>query len=209
MRDVYETLLTDQGIFSSRVTTEDANEVLISGRNCGNMSTTLPDNQTEVAAIQSNFYLASTQKASEYLSYAYKCYHSEANALQGCTTYTQPRLPYTSDTTAACPFDPKICRLTEQNVELDTGYLDGHEHFGLNSGPKFQFRLARRCAPLQTENYTEVFEDPSDAQRRWLRYYYGRSRDGKRPYSHCLRMNTTLPLNAEMDLLIGEDYRIT
>jgi hypothetical protein len=193
------------GIISSRIETDDANEVLISGRNCGSIASKLPTNKDEMAAIESQIYLDNTQKASEYLKYAYKCYRAPRN----CSTFVRPTLPYSKNLSAACPFDSKICRLSQNNLHLDTGYLDGHKHFGLNGGPQFSLRLARQCAPLETNNYTKVHQDNTQTPARWMQYYYGKSKDGQRPYSYSLRMNTSRVPTEEIDLLVGEDYRIT
>jgi hypothetical protein len=198
------------GIISSRIETDDANEVLISGRNCGSIASKLPTNKDEMAAIESQIYLDNTQKASEYLKYAYKCYRAQgARGTRNCNTFVRPTLPYSKNLRAACPFDSKICRLAENNLHLDTGYLDGHKHFGLNGGPQFSLRLARQCAPLETNNYTKVNQDNTQTPARWMQYYYGKSKDGQRPYSYSLRMNTSRVPTEETDLLVGEDYRIT
>jgi hypothetical protein len=91
---------------------------------------------------------------------------------------------------------------------LDTGYLDSLYYLGLNSGPRFQMRLERHCAPLDQRNYTDVVTDESDPSIQWMRYFYGASLDG-RPYSYRLHFNASkTPLNAD-DLMIGEDYTIT
>ena len=51
-----------------------------------------------------------------------------------------------------------ICRRSSTNLHLDTGLLDSHDHFGINTKPKsrFRFRRVTECAPLRTENYTYV-----------------------------------------------------
>jgi hypothetical protein len=205
-------VLTCSGVLSSQITIDGANEVLIAGRNCGNMSTQNPTDPDEMSQSESESYFAAAQKSSEYLSYAFNCYRSRRKSsshVNGCSTYTQPTLPYTTNNNAACPFHPNICRMANDNIFLDTGYLDSYKYLGLNKGPRFSIRLSRHCAPLETDNYTKVHIDDAEPSVRWLRYYYGKSEDGQRPYSYSLRMNTSLPPKEDTDLLVGEDYRIT
>jgi hypothetical protein len=161
------------------------------------------------AGAWTDYYSARTQKASEYLSYAYKCYQNpDAPKSKECEIYTKGILPYTKNASASCPFDDAMCILPRGNLILDTGYLDSLHYLGLNSGPRFQLRLERHCAPLDQRNHTDVVTDESDPSIQWMRYFYGANLDGK-PYSYRLRLNDSkTPLNPD-DLMIGADYTIT
>jgi hypothetical protein len=183
--------------------------VLISGRKCGNITYVLGNGPEATAGAWTDYYSARTQKASEYLSYAYKCYQNpDAPKSKECEIYTKGILPYTKNASASCPFDDAMCILPRGNLILDTGYLDSLHYLGLNSGPRFQLRLERHCAPLDQRNHTDVVTDESDPSIQWMRYFYGANLDGK-PYSYRLRLNDSkTPLNPD-DLMIGADYTIT
>jgi len=111
----------------------------------------------------------------EHLVTALQCYQSPGGNHPRCHTFTKTKLPYTVETNATCPFDDKICRLTSGNVLLDTGRLDSLDDFGINSGPRFQFRMQRHCAPLVTKGFSTVYTDPDQPADKFMRYTYGRS----------------------------------
>ena len=139
-------------MFSSRITSTDANEVQLSNKACLNNSSTAMN-----SARLSDMLSYRSQTLNEYAMYTLRCYRDEMAAnTQMCHTYSAQRLPYTMDVNASCPFSKEMCRSPNQNVLLDTGYLDSSEHFGINTSPRFQFRYKRHCAPLVTEGYTEV-----------------------------------------------------
>lgn len=198
------------GIFSSRVTADSGSEVLINARYCGDMPSTFSDDIVYKATAWTLYYSALSQKASEYLTYTHRCYQNRgAEIPDDCKVYEKPFLPYSRDANASCPFDKELCVLPHGNLFLDTGYLDSNEHFGINTGPKFKFRLKRHCAPLETNGYTQV--NASDPDNTWMEYYYGPSYAATtlRPYSHRVRMNVTSPLNDWEDLRSTDNYKIT
>ncbi|KAL9112134.1 MAG: hypothetical protein Q9227_003511 [Pyrenula ochraceoflavens] len=50
----------------------------------------------------------------------------------------------------------KICLRKFTNLRIDTGLLDSHYHFGINSEPqnRFSYRRITECAPLRTDGYS-------------------------------------------------------
>ena len=197
------------GIFSSRVTVGTVSEVLLSGQHCGDMAMRDNGSVEAEAASWTDYYSAYTQKSSEYLNYAYRCYRNQTGPIPTeCNVYTLPALPYTKDANAECPFDSSICTLNKGNIMLDSGLIDSYQHLGLNDGPRFQVRLKRHCAPLLTEGYTERDTNSSDPT---MKYYYGSSLSANRtrPYTHALTLRSDARLTENEDLLFGEDYSIT
>ncbi|KAI0199475.1 hypothetical protein F4808DRAFT_451421 [Astrocystis sublimbata] len=85
-----------------------------------------------------------------------ECY-SQPKEMAGCSRFTMRRLPTTVDFNATCPFAEEICRKESSNILLDTGFLDTHEHFGLNAPPdkRVLLRKTLNCAPLKTKGYTK------------------------------------------------------
>ncbi|KAL1854465.1 hypothetical protein Daus18300_011386 [Diaporthe australafricana] len=153
------------GGFSSQIQFNNDNlggSVLINGASCA----TLPDvtNLEEQVAyektIAKSFYAAS--------NYVQQCYSENSTGLTDCNYFVTQRLPGYIDTAAPCPFDDSICRSNSSNLELDTGYLDSHTHFGVNAPPNERILVRRKlqCAPLKTEGY-------NSENGNFTRYYYG------------------------------------
>lgn len=195
------------------MTTDNANEVLIAGHHCGNMSGEIPLVTNFSASVWTDFVFARTQRASLYLNYAYNCYQNQPSSNpKDCNTYIKTTLPYTKEFNATCPFDEEICISSKQNLWLDTGLLDSYQHLGLNEGPRFQLRLARHCAPLTTANYTEIYVDEAEPLRPWLRYNYGPVGTNE---NNATRLGIKLRFEAPrvpasaQELLWGDGYKIT
>ncbi|KAI0458885.1 hypothetical protein F5B21DRAFT_527707 [Xylaria acuta] len=155
---------TIAGGFSAQISTSVGNESLVKSTNCGTLFPN-PSNPDD--------YYASLPYVAEVFSnaanYVQQCYSNNDNAF-GCARYMKPRLSRIIDPEAACPFSDAICLNKSGNIRLDTGYLDSHEHFGLNA-PRNQRTLWRNvlhCAPLATAGFTEVLP-PDNATL----YYYG------------------------------------
>jgi len=164
-------LLYPLGIFSSHVTTNNVNEVVLSGSGC---ETNLSFDFGQDAA---NIRLNQRRKVSEYLAYALDCYQGwQANQSQKCQIYTKPSLPYILDSNAKCPFSKEICQQDSSNILLDSGFLDSNNDFGINIEPRFLFRLKRQCAPLVTHGFSKLYTDPQNPSTKFMRYTYGRSK---------------------------------
>jgi hypothetical protein len=157
------------GIFSSQVTANQSNEVLLHGTGCG---TSLTQDMYEVSTKSARYR---SKKYLDYLNYALACYQGEQTTQSSCQLYTKPKLSYEIDRNATCPFDEKLCQSASDNLKLDSGYLDSWEDLGMNAEPRFKIRLKQHCAPLVTRGYTQTYVDPTDTSKRYLRYSYLRN----------------------------------
>lgn len=156
-------------IFSSHVTTDTANEVLLKGTRCGTLNSDQVDDLTKYLA---EFQPYTSERANQFLNYGMQCYTNTSSS-DGCNLYIKPQLPLKSGRGVACPFKEGICKLEADNLELDTGYLNSLEHLGINLSPseRFEFRMVHQCAPIKTEGYTEQFNDSHVGPV--MRYLYG------------------------------------
>ena len=166
--------------FSSQISTGIGDEVLIDGEHCGLVYLTFTNETvTESDGLIMEDY---SRRLSDAVNYAQQCYNSpfqsggdEGRSSAGvfdCNAFHVPSLPRSIDTNAPCPFADGICRSNSSNLLLDTGYLDTHEHLGLNA-PKDQRMLVRQryhCAPLITDGFTSTkTENGTD----YVQYHYG------------------------------------
>lgn len=152
--------------FSSRVSTGINDEVLIKPGSCGYV------NNIAAGMDLANFDLLlqnQAQQTSAAANYAQQCYTRNSTGVFNCNYFAINRLPTTLDSNALCPFAPGTCRSDRGNIRLDTGYLDSHDHFGINAPPdeRILFRHIMQCAPLNTVGFE------SNVGRNYTRYYYG------------------------------------
>lgn len=119
-------------------------------------------------------YLSKTLNSAS--AYAQQCYSNDT-LNQVCSVYTQKRLPIQIENNISCPFPGRdVCLKDFGNLRLDTGLLDSHTHFGINSKPesRFQYRRTSECAILQTKSYTEIdTSEPFSRQNATLNLIYG------------------------------------
>lgn len=125
-------------------------EVLISSRICGPLSVSDED------YLELNQYLFPAQSAlmTSASNYASQCYAGKTED-DNCLQYVKLRLPKTTNRNASCPFEEGICKLKQDNIILDTGFIDSHHHLGLNTPAEDRvlFRRVTSCAPLETERF--------------------------------------------------------
>ncbi|KAH8725985.1 hypothetical protein GQ44DRAFT_680159 [Phaeosphaeriaceae sp. PMI808] len=159
-------------IFSSNVTSETLNQVLLKGARCGAYSLEQANSKYKELTL---LLPEQAAKANTYLNYGSQCYTNKTNA-DGCNTYIKPRLPLTSTRGIPCPFGGNICKLDNDNLMMDTGYLDSLEDLGINTPLKnrFQLRTVHQCAPLKTQGYTTEYNDTEYGTIK--RYMYGTTR---------------------------------
>jgi hypothetical protein len=115
------------------------------------------------------------QRLVSFSNYALSCYTQKGTS-QGCNTYVKSQLPFTSNHSAACPFQDDMCRLSNSNILIDTGYIDSHKDLGMNAQPedRFLYRRTTHCAPLVSESYTSSINyNSSGAQVPYIQYNYG------------------------------------
>ncbi|KAL6708154.1 hypothetical protein ACN47E_003338 [Coniothyrium glycines] len=157
-------------IFSSNVTSENLNQVLLKGTRCGSYNLSKPeDSVMQQLTILQPF---AAEKANRFLNYGMQCYTNETHT-DGCNLYVKPRLPLTSTRGTPCPFGDDICKLDNDNLVMDTGLLDSLDDLGINTAPehRFQLRMVYQCAPLKTQGYTSDYNDSEHGAVK--RYMYG------------------------------------
>ncbi|KAI1873572.1 hypothetical protein JX265_005194 [Neoarthrinium moseri] len=152
--------LTVASGFSSAVARD--NEILITSKDCNWTTSTFSAGK---AIVQQSD-----------LVYARDCYALPlltASRSLGCNSYIRRTLPYSVNRTATCPFERRICKSQDRNIELDTGYLDSLEDLGWNGPPsqRLKYRTTLHCAPLVTDNYTDVYN--TSTTKSYTRYFYG------------------------------------
>lgn len=89
------------------------------------------------------------------VNYVQQCYSANSSGLSDCNYFAVSRIPAYVDTQNPCPFQDTICK-NASNIVLDTGFLNSHEHFGINApaDERILMRSVLECAPLVTEGYT-------------------------------------------------------
>lgn len=189
------------GIFSSRVS--NGNEVLLAHSNlCGTYSSDQSNksNTTDWNTIVSPWFTNTVHTAAFY---AMECYEKDST-VANCETYVRNRLfPQRVIRNASCPFQEKMCLSQDKNLLIDTGYLDSHNDFGLNTPThdRFLYRKVTHCAPLVTEGFVEYYVYPdAGLNATQARYYYGRTEEDAFTYQH----HTTLP--GDVILKRGRNY---
>lgn len=162
-------------IFSSNVTSETLNQVLLKGTRCG-VTSSRKANSTYKELVM--LYPWQTDRANQFLNYGSQCYTNETHK-DGCNLYIKSRLPFESKRGIVCPFGDNICKLQNDNWMMDTGYLDSLEHLGINAPTKdrFQLRIVQKCAPIKTQGYMSNYSDPDYGEVR--RYHYGNITNSK------------------------------
>ncbi|KAK7997466.1 acetylxylan esterase precursor, partial [Apiospora arundinis] len=155
------------GSFSSRISTDMGNEVLLRANHCGFV-------RSPNTSASSIWYSLLSQQISTAMNYAEECYSSSrVSSMVECKGFIVPKLPTAiTKYNASCPFQNNICRSKNSNIMLDSGYIDSREHLGLNSpnSQQFQQREVLHCAPLETERYERTF---SLSNKTFVAYDYG------------------------------------
>lgn len=143
---------TIAGPFSALVASGsgEADTVLLKETSCGFFEVTQPDDT-------SNFYSAQKQSNDSRTArqYSSNCYGKNRGTL-ACTLLPVQHLPYDIKLDAACPFRGVNRCVTGANgaIALDTGFLDSHDHLGINTKSKdrIQFRKVMSCAVIHTSD---------------------------------------------------------
>lgn len=136
--------------FSSHISTGISDEVLIKADNCGYIDTDGVDLTDYALAIESQ-----AQTIYAAANYAQQCYTANSTDVFNCDFFPVSRLPTALNADASCPFTSSMCRSNKDNMQLDTGYLSSHDHFGINAPPeeRILFRHVMQCAPLNTVGF--------------------------------------------------------
>lgn len=169
--------------FSSRISDSNGGEVLLTGYNCGYL-------YDPADSFLDDPYRGETlENAANYVQ---QCYSGNGDG-PDCGRFVKSHLVgVTIDENAACPFSNELCRSTE-NIRLDTGLIDSHDHLGLNAphSQHISWRRVFSCGPLVTEGYTS--QENTSIGLMTL-YHYGDSPGlhGARNYVHKAKNLETL-----------------
>jgi len=118
-------------------------------------------------------------RLNSFTNYAQNCYAKNTKS-GGCTSFVKAGLPSRVDLHASFLFSKEICRSTNRNIKIDTGYLDSYNDLGLNA-PKDKRVLLRQvfhCAPVVTDGYTKTVLRENNT---FVEYYYGEEIKGLVP----------------------------
>ncbi|KAI1368962.1 hypothetical protein F5Y08DRAFT_353496 [Xylaria arbuscula] len=143
-------------------------EVLLQPGRCGFLDSGMITNATEYNLL---IPPRTANLVSNAANYATQCYANSSGTL-GCTGFIKDRIPTLAQFNATCPFDESVCRNNDSNLFLDTGYVDSHDHFGLNTPAKDRilFRKTLHCAPIVNKGYTTFVQSPTG---NFSRYHQG------------------------------------
>lgn len=160
------------GVFSSQITTDTANEVLLTGDNCGPLR---GGDDTNNTAYDLLFEPHQHQRVTVYSNYALQCYNGNlSTSADDCQPYIQAKLKATVTRNASCPFANEMCKSQTDNLIIDSGFIDSHKDLGINapSENRFQLRMVHQCAPLVTGRFTNISTGENTTEQ-FQRYWYG------------------------------------
>lgn len=195
---LYTIAFTVAGGFSSQISTAVGTEVLIKSKNCG-WNDAIPPDSIEYA------FLLTTLEAGEIsnaANYAQQCYSSDAAGILDCGRLSTKKIPTHINTQAGCPFHDDVCRDTNANLRIDSGYIDSHHHFGLNTPPSERIltRYVAHCAPMKTQGYSShrnttvgnitVYHYGNMTTSTGVKDYMGTAKSIKSQYAYLLSPDT-------------------
>lgn len=156
--------------FSSKVSSALDSDVLVRGDKCGVFAASTDTNITDGLGKISTYQ---AERCASAANYALECYTNNTSS-ESCQKYKNKRLPFSVHTNASCPFNNGICLSPDQNILLDTGYLNTLHHFGINSPQDEQllFRKVDHCAPLNLTGRQGHHTDP-ETKITYRTYYLG------------------------------------
>lgn len=182
------------GVFSSRISNSNANEVLLAGGQCGRLQEDIDGIDT--AENMAAYKPVENRRYKKSLAYAQSCYQNSST--DACNMYVTKRLPLIVDRNASCPFGEDVCQMKFGNLQMDTGYIDTHKHLGMNARPqdRFSLRLTTHCAPLKTEGFSETVNTVNTENNQTVRTFrlnYGAlgSGDYHKNYTYQFPINQT------------------
>ena len=144
-------LFSVAGIFTSFVTKAPGNFTIVLGPTCGGYLLHPADTGSIDPAFSTKILGDSVQAA----TYVRQCYQNNTSGL-GCGTFVSPRIPFTTNENASCPFESGLCQISDTAAfSMDTGRLDSDIYFGINAAPKDRvlFRRVATCAPIHGTSF--------------------------------------------------------
>lgn len=99
---------------------------------------------------------AIAQDYQEALNRARQCYNKDSRT-EDCPIYVSRSLPVNAHSNASCPFKAEMCVKDVQALWLDTGLLNSHDHYGINTRTedRVAWRQVAHCAPVNTEGFSQ------------------------------------------------------
>jgi hypothetical protein len=146
------------GIFTSEITSVPGNSTLILGSQCGGFKPATATLGADLGLWQSKI-LADTTDAATYVR---QCYQNATSSSGNCGKFIRSSLPFTTNSTATCPFQAGLCMMSDRSAfSMDTGLMDSHEDFGINAPPehRIKFRRVATCAPIHGTSFGSVIND--------------------------------------------------
>ncbi|KAI0449692.1 hypothetical protein F5B21DRAFT_517984 [Xylaria acuta] len=142
---------TSAGGFSSQISTTVGTEVLIKSANCGSSAST-----GFVDAMSSPFLPIIAGAINNAANYAQQCYSNNNTGILNCGRFITKNIVSHIETQADCPFPNSVCRVKSANLRIDSGFINSHDHFGLNSPPNERIltRKILHCAPMKTSGFS-------------------------------------------------------
>ncbi|KAI0019667.1 hypothetical protein F4780DRAFT_745194 [Xylariomycetidae sp. FL0641] len=143
------------GGFSSRISTVSDNEVIMKSARCGTVYSDPLEWDPQL--------LLRSEMVQNAAAYASRCYSKSSSKSPECWGFVVSKIsPSLLDNKAICPFEVDMCRVKEENILIDSGFLDSRKHFGLNapSDHRIQWRNVLHCAPLVTAGFTHQTRSP-------------------------------------------------
>lgn len=169
--------------FSSQISSAMGDQVLLDGTNCSIVNDLSTETNATLAYELNSYY---SRVTSDDANYAQQCYSNDTSGMFDCKSFVKARLPSTIDLHAPCPFASNVCRSDNENIRLDSGYLDSNDHLGMN-GPQDErilFRTVLSCAPLATDGYATNI---TTATGNHTTYNYGKRTTGPYNYTYQVR----------------------
>lgn len=160
-------------VFSSKISSAFGNEVLLSSSGCNIIDWISIFENIDFNTMRGAMLPYFRERFVTYSLYAQQCYSSNPSGLVACDRFVKRSLGTFVDRNASCPFRGDICRRNSSNLAIDSGFLDSHKDFGINSPleERLSFRKVTQCAPLQTEGRKKEHEDLDG--KKYMRYYFG------------------------------------
>jgi hypothetical protein len=124
---------------------------------------------TSIFPIANDLHTEITFRA---VGYAERCYGHRSSS-GDCDIFYTPRINYTQDHNATCPFQSDMClEGPESAYELNTGFIDA-KVLGVNYEHTCKFRLRHICAPLVADKRFIRSTPSNNPYLRIVEYFYG------------------------------------
>lgn len=140
--------------------------MLVDGTNCGFLTSSDYNNIDVESALN--------RELANALNYAQQCYNTDTPGLADCENFVTSRIPMFVDNQAPCPFPGPVCRTNTSDLLLDTGFINSHDHLGINApaDERLFLRAVLHCAPLVTTGFSQNY---TGRYRNHTLYNYGPS----------------------------------